>query len=119
MLSVELRSPLASLVTSLRLVGENSAVTELRSVTQEGVITAFNLGLMGPPGPPGPGSETFQFSPSTPTAEWVINHNFGRWPAVTVLNPGGFEVEAEVAHVSLNQSRVYFISPQLGTAIAR
>ena len=119
MLSVELRSPLASLVTSLRLVGENSAMTELRSVTKDGVLTTFNLGLMGPPGPPGPGAEIFQFSPPSPTAEWVINHNFGRWPVVTVLSPGGFEVEAEVAHVSLNQSRVYFISPQLGTAIAR
>lgn len=85
-------------------------------------VTSFYSGLVGPPGPPGPpgpGAEVFEYSPPTAQAEWVLNHNFGRLPVVQVLSPGGFEVEAEVAHVSTNQARVYFNQPQQGTAIAR
>lgn len=83
------------------------------------VVTSFYSGLVGPPGPPGPGAEVFEYSPPTAQTEWVLNHNFGRLPVVQVLSPGGFEVEAEVAHVSTNQARVYFNQPQQGTAIAR
>lgn len=85
-------------------------------------VTSFYSGLVGPPGPPGPpgpGAEVFEYSPPTAQAEWVLNHNFGRLPVVQVLSPGGFEVEAEVAHISTNQARVYFNQPQQGTAIAR
>lgn len=85
-------------------------------------VTSFYSGLVGPAGPAGPagpGAEVFEYSPPTAQAEWVLNHNFGRLPVVQVLSPGGFEVEAEVAHVSLNQARVYFNQPQQGTAIAR
>lgn len=64
-------------------------------------------------------AEVFEYSPPTAQAEWVLNHNFGRLPVVQVLSPGGLEVEAEVAHVSTNQARVYFNQPQQGTAIAR
>lgn len=85
-------------------------------------VTSFYSGLVGPAGPAGPAgpvAEVFEYSPPTAQAEWVLNHNFGRLPVVQVLSPGGFEVEAEVAHVSLNQARVYFNQPQQGTAIAR
>lgn len=74
----------------------------------------------GPPGPAGSGDgDLFEYSPATASAEWILNHNFGRNPLVSVLSPGGVEVEAEVVHTSLNQSRVLFIAPQLGKAIAR
>lgn len=85
-------------------------------------VTSFYSGLVGPAGPAGPAgpvAEVFEYSPPTAQAEWVLNHNFGRLPVVQVLSPGGFEVEAEVAHVSMNQARVYFNQPQQGTAIAR
>ena len=75
----------------------------------------------GPPGPPGTGgdSDVFEYSPPSPSAEWIVNHNFGRNPVVAVLSPGGIEVEAEVVHTTLNQTRVLFNAPQLGKAVAR
>ena len=75
----------------------------------------------GPPGPPGTGgdSDVFEYSPPTPLSEWIVNHNFGRNPVVSVLSPGGVEVEAEVVHMTVNQARVRFNAPQLGKAIAR
>lgn len=96
--------------------------TSLQTGSSPSIVTSFYSGLIGPegdPGPPGPGAEVFEYSPPTAQAEWVLNHNFGRRPVVQVLSPGGFEVEAEVAHVSTNQARVYFNQPQQGTAIAR
>ena len=75
----------------------------------------------GPPGPPGTGgdSDVFEYSPPTPLSEWIVNHNFGRNPVVSVLSPGGVEVEAEVVHMTVNQARVRFNAPQFGKAIAR
>ena len=93
--------------------------TSLQTGHGPSVVTSFYSGLVGPVGPAGPGAEVFEYSPPTAQAEWVLNHNFGRRPVVQVLSPGGFEVEAEVAHVSTNQARVYFNQPQQGTAIAR
>lgn len=99
--------------------------TSLQTGHGPSVVTSFYSGLLGPTGltgpagPPGAGAEVFEYSPPAAQAEWVLNHNFGRRPVVQVLSPGGFEVEAEVAHVSTNQARVYFNQPQQGTAIAR
>lgn len=116
---------------SSQLSGLSTAVSQPAQVgaTQLGVLqTALSLGsgslavtsfYSGLVGPPGPGAEVFEYSPPTAQTEWVLNHNFGRLPVVQVLSPGGFEVEAEVAHVSTNQARVYFNQPQQGTAIAR
>lgn len=107
---------LGTLQTALSLGSGPARVTSFYS----GLVgPAGPAGPVGPVGPAGPAAEVFEYSPPTAQAEWVLNHNFGRLPVVQVLSPGGFEVEAEVAHVSLNQARVYFNQPQQGTAIAR
>ena len=82
-------------------------------------VSLINTGLMGPPGPPGPSGDVLEFDQVIPSAEWTINHNFGRRPVVGVLSPGGFEVEAEVAHPTVNQVRVYFNNPSSGKALLR
>jgi hypothetical protein len=70
----------------------------------------------GPPGPPGPASASFEFAQDNPLAEWVVNHNLGFRPTVTVFDPGGSAVTAAVLHVSLNQCRVSFALPATGRA---
>ena len=45
---------------------------------------------------------------------WIVNHNLGREPFVSVLNTGGSELIAEVQHTSINQSIVYFSAAQAG-----
>jgi len=54
---------------------------------------------------------------STPEATWLVNHNFGKFPVVSVLTPGGLEVDAEVANLSSNTAEIRFASPQNGRAI--
>lgn len=69
----------------------------------------------GPRGPAGV-AQGVEHVQSTPSAEWIVNHNFGFEPVVTVLSSGGIEVAANVVHMSKNQVRIYFATPQTGRA---
>lgn len=48
--------------------------------------------------------------------EWIINHNLGRYPVMSILSIGSVEVTAEITHISANQSRAYFAQPCRGLA---
>lgn len=78
------------------------------------VITdpAFRL-----PGGTGGGVARFTHVQGTAAAEWIINHNLGVRPAVTVLGDGGGEVWAEILHLDPNQLRIYFDAPATGSAL--
>jgi hypothetical protein len=58
----------------------------------------------------------FVHTQASGSAAWIINHNLGRRPLISVLSPGGVEVEAEVVHVSINQAQVLFATPTTGSA---
>lgn len=74
--------------------------------------TRVVVGARGRPGINGAGFEHLQSSPS---AEWIVNHNLGFRPSATVLSAGGVEVLAQVVHASTNQLRVIFTAPQTGS----
>lgn len=48
------------------------------------------------------------------SATWIVNHNLGREPFISVLTVGGVEMVADIQHTSINQSIVYFSSAQSG-----
>ena len=58
-----------------------------------------------------------EFTIQAPVTPWVLNHNFGRYPNVTLLSVGGRQMLAEVLNASLNQILVYFDAPKNGVAI--
>lgn len=58
---------------------------------------------------------TYQFF--TPAGTWLINHNFGRYPQVSILDSGDVVVDADIIHNSLNQLIVVFAQPQMGKAV--
>lgn len=58
--------------------------------------------------------EGFSFTQSTPSDEWIVNHNFGIYPSVEVFTSGGAKVLADYLNVSANQLRVYFAVPSTG-----
>lgn len=74
--------------------------------------------VIGPPGASGEGPPLLHMQGSA-SAEWIVNHNKGFHPLITVLGPGGGEVFAQVLHVSVNQARIYFSEPQTGSALVR
>lgn len=61
----------------------------------------------------------YQHDQTSPSAEWIVNHNLGFTPSIEVLNTAGREIEGDVLHISLNQTRIYFNQPIAGKALAR
>jgi hypothetical protein len=87
----------------------------VRVVTRAPAVAVVASGPQGPAGPPGAALD-YEHVQSAASAEWIVNHNLGVEPAVSVLSAGGVEVLAQIVHVSVNQFRVYFASPQAGRA---
>lgn len=71
----------------------------------------------GPQGPRGDAGVRVEHQQDVAATEWVVNHNLGYKPSITVVSVGGLLMLAEVLHTSLNQVRVYFDNPVTGTAI--
>lgn len=52
----------------------------------------------------------------TPQATWVVIHNMGRIPSVTIVDSAGTEVEGDVTHNTINQTTLSFTNPFAGKA---
>lgn len=76
------------------------------------------IGVIGPRGRDGATAGGYQQVFSSASNSWVVNHNLNRYPSsVTILSPGGSEVEAEISHVSVNQLIVSFNVPFAGRVV--
>ncbi|MET8006265.1 hypothetical protein [Nonomuraea glycinis] len=77
--------------------GVEVVVQELTTVVELDLAVP---GIQGPPGergPAGPGGGGYQEHVQTaPAREWTISHDFGRPPAVTVMDVDGNEIDAAV-----------------------
>lgn len=79
--------------------------------------------VVGPPGPQGPagsgggGAAHLEFAQNSPLAQWVINHNLGYKPHVSVISLAGYEITADVKHVSDIQLQINFAVPTTGKAV--
>ena len=56
----------------------------------------------------GTGGTTFNFAQNTPSDHWVVVHNLGRKPTVTVSTTVGDMIYGQVVYDSGNQLSVYF-----------
>lgn len=87
-------------------------------------------GLQGPPGPQGPQGEQgipgapgnaaggFEFEQTTPSAVWIINHNFGRRVNVLLLDDMGKEVRTDVEQLPpYNVLTATFAYPRTGSGV--
>jgi hypothetical protein len=57
-----------------------------------------------------------RYTQSTPSSTWTINHNFGFEPQVQIFNSGSQLVNANITHLSVNQTVVQFTVPTSGFA---
>ena len=62
----------------------------------------------GVPGPPGQAGSGVNFTQSSPSNTWIINHNLGFRPSVALFTIGGMEILGEIVHTSVNQTVVNF-----------
>jgi len=65
----------------------------------------------------GTGPEPFMFVQSSPAYVWVIAHDLGTYPAVTVIDSSGNWVIGSVHYDSLNQVTLTFSAAFSGTAV--
>lgn len=72
--------------------------------------------IPGPQGPPGPGATTYIHNQVTLAATWVITHNLGWFPAVSVVDTGGSEIQPNVIYNSDDQITLQFGAATSGKA---
>lgn len=58
----------------------------------------------------------YEYIKGTPSATWVINHNLGKKPSVTVIDSAGTEVEGQVVHTDINNLIITFSAAFSGKA---
>lgn len=115
---MSLQSQIYSLVEQIaarfsRVDSRIGGLDDLSTESKASLVTAINELAARNPSVSGVAYTHLQ---SLPSALWTINHNLGMRPAVTIVDVGGNEVEADVAHQSVNQLVVRFAIPVAGLA---
>ena len=91
-------------------------IDQLDTLDKSNLVTAINeLAARGNGGSTS-GGVAYTHLQSLANTVWTINHNLGMRPAVTILDTGGNEVEADVVHTSFNQLVIRFAIPVAGIA---
>lgn len=109
---------MAQPVTSLPPASTPISGAEVLYLVQGGVskqISATNLLAAAPTPPPTPGG-TFVFHQNTPATVWIITHNLGVFPSITVADSAGTYIEGDIFFNSLNQCTLTFAAPFSGVA---
>lgn len=107
--------------TTTNTVTVTAAPTNVNAVSGEVTVVRYDsptvsVVAVAQQGPPGSSMTGFTFNQSTPASPWIITHNLGYRPSVSIRDSGGSEAEAEVLHLNNNETRIYFASPQSGQA---
>jgi hypothetical protein len=97
----------------------NIATIDIEVIPEPIVIEINNnpIAIKGDKGEGGLGVFSETFTISTPSNEWIVNHNRGYIPSVIVMNLFDRAVISEVHHVSNNQVRIYLSSEQVGKVV--
>ena len=83
--------------------------------TDQEVVFVGEVGLPGAKGDPGEDSHYTQ--DFTASSLVTVVHNLGKYPAVTVFDSAGDEVEGSVDHNNINSVTVAFSAPFSGKVI--
>ncbi|WP_371784686.1 hypothetical protein [Streptosporangium subroseum] len=83
----------------------------------DGTTIPGPVGPAGPTGPQGPPGNTIAIVQSTPSASWVLTHNLGHKPQVSILDESGNVIHTDVTHFDTNRISVVFAQPQAGSAL--
>lgn len=111
-------------MSTLELAGlsSNTPTIELQfggslpNASLEVVGTMFR-GPKGDKGDPGPPSDAHHnHTQSLPSASWTITHNLGKFPAVSITDSSGSEVEGEIRYIDSNTVVISFAGQFSGKA---
>lgn len=62
------------------------------------------------------GDKSYEHTQSVASGEWLITHNLGKRPAVSVIDSSGAEVEGCIEYIDVNTIRVRFSAEFAGIA---
>lgn len=99
-------------------VGESEQPISLNvgEVEQPIVLSIDQPGERGPQGPAGAGDAHFEASLSGET-DLTVAHNLNKYPALSVIDSAGDEVEGEYIHLDTNTTRLRFSAGFSGIAV--
>lgn len=60
--------------------------------------------------------DTFVYQQPSPSASWVITHNLGNFPSVTVIDSSGNKVFGDISYTDANTLTLTFSAAFTGTA---
>lgn len=66
----------------------------------------------------GGGDKNYVHVQSVAATTWVIDHNLGKYPAISLKDNAGNMFTADVNHISTNQAEVYLLQAEAGVAFA-
>ena len=61
-----------------------------------------------------PDGFAYIYNQSSPSTNWIVNHNLGYRPTTELRNTGGVKIFAKIVHISYNQLQVLSDSPIAG-----
>jgi len=70
------------------------------------------------PNPPsgGGGDLTYVYTQNTPSTNWDVTHNLGKFPSVTTVDTGGTELIPDLSYLDISSVRLSFGAPTTGKA---
>ena len=89
------------------------------------LVSLVNTGLLGPQGIPGPQGEQgppgladlhYDHDQMSASAYWVIDHNLGKYPSVSVIDSAGACCEGFVEYITSNRVTITFSAAFAGHA---
>jgi hypothetical protein len=84
---------------------------------EEVVVLVQDVGMQGPPGPPGiPGGTRYTHVQIEASALWLIQHDLGYKPQVTVVDSADTKVYGDIHYLNDNQLEIGFTAPFSGKA---
>jgi len=103
---------------AVRQDGRRIAVEQVnhRTVVAQKASVGMRIQIGGLQGPPGPGDKNYVHTQASPSALWIVQHNLGKFPSVSVFDSGGDLVEGDVIYDSLNQCTLTFSGAFSGKA---
>ncbi|MBP7657632.1 MAG: hypothetical protein KA742_13935 [Pseudoxanthomonas sp.] len=100
---------------SVTVIQTSETVFEIHSAEAPTVIET--PAAQGPAGRDGVSGAYYQHMQLSAADEWIVNHNFGRYPNVSAFSVGGVQMLADIQHMNTNQARITFDSLVSGYAI--
>lgn len=100
--------------------GVSINVDELTVHIEDGVeLIVSDIGMRGPRGLPGSGGDlSWRHVQGVAASTWIVLHNLGKYPSISIVDSGGSAVIGEIRYDSLNQCTLTFASAFSGEAYA-